>query len=111
MLLTEQDSELSKSGILGLHALLQKKLCYLKSHMSSVRQLYGSVLDNCEVCEKLQDDDYTLTWMRIITSMVQRMRRMKMKFHLKFKNLVNHYCEKTEQHSLIYDTHLISIKS
>lgn len=58
MLLTEQDSDLSKSGILGLHALLQKKLCYLKSHISSVRQLYGSVLDNCQVCEELQDDDY-----------------------------------------------------
>ncbi|XP_048031290.1 uncharacterized protein LOC125258405 isoform X1 [Megalobrama amblycephala] len=54
----KQDSDLSKSGILGLHALLQKKLCYLKSHISSVRQLYGSVLDNCEVCEELQDDDY-----------------------------------------------------
>jgi len=29
-------------------------MSYLKSHISSVRQLYSSVLDNCE----LKEDDY-----------------------------------------------------
>ncbi|XP_056091635.1 uncharacterized protein LOC130071045 [Rhinichthys klamathensis goyatoka] len=50
----KQDCEFSESGILGLHSLLMKRLSYLKSHISSVRQLYSSVLDNCE----LKEDDY-----------------------------------------------------
>ncbi|XP_039544595.1 uncharacterized protein LOC120491071 [Pimephales promelas] len=50
----KQDCGFSESGILGLHSLLKKKMSYLKSHISSVRQLYSSVLDNCE----LKEDDY-----------------------------------------------------
>lgn len=57
MLLTEKDCVLSENGILGLHSLLKKRLSCLRSHISSVRQLYSSVL-NCEVFEKIKEDDY-----------------------------------------------------
>ncbi|CAM4491128.1 unnamed protein product [Leuciscus chuanchicus] len=50
----KQGCGFSESGILGLYSLLLKRLSYLKCHISSVRQLYSSVLDNCE----LKEDDY-----------------------------------------------------
>ncbi|KAL1272955.1 hypothetical protein QQF64_028817 [Cirrhinus molitorella] len=53
----KQDRELSENGFLGLHSLLKKKLCYLRSHISSVRKLYSSVL-NCEEFEKIKEDDH-----------------------------------------------------
>lgn len=55
----KQDCGISENGILGLHSLLKKRLSYLRSHISSVRQLYSSVL-NCEVFEKMKDDDLNM---------------------------------------------------
>lgn len=50
---------LSDSGVLGLNSLLQRKLYCLRDHISSVRQLYCSVLDNsCELFGNINDDDY-----------------------------------------------------
>ncbi|KAI7811312.1 hypothetical protein IRJ41_013022 [Triplophysa rosa] len=55
----DQDCWLSDSGVLGLTSLLKRKLYFLRDYMSSVRQLYCSVLDNsCELFGNINDDEY-----------------------------------------------------
>ncbi|XP_073799249.1 uncharacterized protein isoform X2 [Danio rerio] len=52
------DFGLSEKGVLGLRSVLQKRMCYLRTHMSSVQQLYTSVLNNCVESANIIDDDF-----------------------------------------------------
>ncbi|XP_073803721.1 uncharacterized protein [Danio rerio] len=54
----ELDCGLSEKGVLGLRSVLQKRMCYLRTHMSSLQQLYTSVLNNCVESANIIDDDF-----------------------------------------------------